>query len=184
MVFGGRSAGRWSANSWSAATSSTASPGSAAPGAAPAVCVHDPQAAADLLPVRAAAPGRAVPRGGPHRDDRLPGGERPTGRRARDGRGEQDPRATEPAATAGGRGNRSWRPAAERPRSPQRLGSAHQAGLRSGSALLSSVRGRTQNHCLIERRQTEVIEKILRHCGRWEESPARGPPARAGPVAD
>jgi len=36
----------------------------------------------------------------------------------------------------------------------------------------------------IERRQTEVIEKILRHCGRWEESPARGPPARAGPVAD
>ncbi len=28
----------------------------------------------------------------------------------------------------------------------------------------------------IERRQTEVIEKILRHCGRWEESSARGPP--------
>ena len=24
---------------------------------------------------------------------------------------------------------------------------------------------------------TEVIEKILRHCGMWEESPARGPPA-------
>jgi len=28
----------------------------------------------------------------------------------------------------------------------------------------------------IERHQTEVIEKILRHCGLWEESPARGPP--------
>ena len=29
----------------------------------------------------------------------------------------------------------------------------------------------------IERRQTEVMEKILRHCGLWEESPARSPPA-------
>ena len=29
----------------------------------------------------------------------------------------------------------------------------------------------------IERHQTEVIEKILRHCGLWEESSARGPPA-------
>jgi hypothetical protein len=29
----------------------------------------------------------------------------------------------------------------------------------------------------IERRQTEVIEKILRHCGLWKESPARGPPS-------
>jgi hypothetical protein len=28
---------------------------------------------------------------------------------------------------------------------------------------------------LIERRQTEVIEKILRHCGLWEERSARGP---------
>jgi hypothetical protein len=28
----------------------------------------------------------------------------------------------------------------------------------------------------IERQQTEVIEKILRHCGLWEESSARGPP--------
>jgi hypothetical protein len=36
----------------------------------------------------------------------------------------------------------------------------------------------------IERHQTEVIEKILRHCGLWEESPARGPPPRAGPVGD
>ena len=25
----------------------------------------------------------------------------------------------------------------------------------------------------IERRQTEVIEKILRHCGLWEEAAAR-----------
>jgi len=30
---------------------------------------------------------------------------------------------------------------------------------------------------IIERRQTEVIEKILRHCGLWKESPARGPPS-------
>ena len=29
----------------------------------------------------------------------------------------------------------------------------------------------------IERHQTEVIEKILRHCGLWEERSARGPPA-------
>jgi hypothetical protein len=29
----------------------------------------------------------------------------------------------------------------------------------------------------IQRHQTEVIEKILRHCGLWEQSPARGPPA-------
>jgi hypothetical protein len=29
----------------------------------------------------------------------------------------------------------------------------------------------------IEPRQTEVIEKILRHYGLWEESSARGPPA-------
>ncbi|MBI2925858.1 MAG: hypothetical protein HYY24_09165 [Verrucomicrobia bacterium] len=28
----------------------------------------------------------------------------------------------------------------------------------------------------IERHQTEVIEKILRHCGRWEENSARAPP--------
>jgi len=29
---------------------------------------------------------------------------------------------------------------------------------------------------LIERHQTEVIERILLHCGLWEASPARGPP--------
>ena len=28
----------------------------------------------------------------------------------------------------------------------------------------------------IERHQTEVIEKILRHCGLWEEEDAREPP--------
>ena len=28
----------------------------------------------------------------------------------------------------------------------------------------------------IERHQTDVIEEILRHCGLWEESPARGLP--------
>ena len=31
----------------------------------------------------------------------------------------------------------------------------------------------------IERGQTEVIEKILRHCGLWEEGAARGPPVMA-----
>jgi hypothetical protein len=34
----------------------------------------------------------------------------------------------------------------------------------------------------IERHQTEVIEKILRHCGLWEESAARGPPAAPEPA--
>jgi hypothetical protein len=29
----------------------------------------------------------------------------------------------------------------------------------------------------IKRHQTEVIEKILRHCGLWEEATARGSPA-------
>jgi hypothetical protein len=31
----------------------------------------------------------------------------------------------------------------------------------------------------IERRQADVIEKILRHCRLWEESSARAPPAAA-----
>jgi hypothetical protein len=31
----------------------------------------------------------------------------------------------------------------------------------------------------IERRQSEVIEKILRHCGLWDEMPVRAPPAGA-----
>jgi hypothetical protein len=35
---------------------------------------------------------------------------------------------------------------------------------------------------VIQRRQSEVIEKILRHCGLWEESPARGPPAAPEPA--
>jgi hypothetical protein len=34
----------------------------------------------------------------------------------------------------------------------------------------------------IERRQTEVMEKILRYCGLWEESPARSPPAAESAV--
>jgi len=34
----------------------------------------------------------------------------------------------------------------------------------------------------IERRQTEVVEKILRHCGLWEEAPARDPPPVSEPV--
>jgi hypothetical protein len=31
----------------------------------------------------------------------------------------------------------------------------------------------------IERHQPEVIEKILRHCGLWDEPAARAPPATA-----
>ena len=36
----------------------------------------------------------------------------------------------------------------------------------------------------IERHQTDVIEKILRHCGLWEEATARAPPRRQVPVGD
>ena len=34
----------------------------------------------------------------------------------------------------------------------------------------------------IERDQTEVIEKILRHCGLWEQAPARAPPSETAAV--
>ena len=34
----------------------------------------------------------------------------------------------------------------------------------------------------IERRQTDVIEKILRHCGLWEEEAARAPPMQEAVV--
>jgi hypothetical protein len=34
----------------------------------------------------------------------------------------------------------------------------------------------------IERRQTQVVEKILRHCGLWEEAPARDPPSVPEPA--
>jgi hypothetical protein len=37
---------------------------------------------------------------------------------------------------------------------------------------------------LIERHQTEVIEKILRHCALRDENPARGPPVPELPVED
>ena len=35
----------------------------------------------------------------------------------------------------------------------------------------------------IEPHQTEVIEKILRHCRLWEEGPARAPPSAKISVA-
>ena len=35
----------------------------------------------------------------------------------------------------------------------------------------------------IDRHQREVIEKILRHCGLWEEAPARAPPSGHETVA-
>jgi|GEM_PF-3294075 len=34
----------------------------------------------------------------------------------------------------------------------------------------------------IERRQTEVVEKILRHCGLWEEALDRDPPSVPEPA--
>ncbi|MBM3884010.1 MAG: hypothetical protein FJ387_30620 [Verrucomicrobia bacterium] len=36
----------------------------------------------------------------------------------------------------------------------------------------------------IERHQNEVIEKILRHCGLWEDQAARAPPSPAVAVED
>ena len=44
----------------------------------------------------------------------------------------------------------------------------------------------------IERHQSDVIEKILRHCGLWKETPTRAPPMElppspqqpAGPILD
>ena len=94
---------------------------------------------------------------------------------------QQEPWSTSPSAiTRGG---------------DQRLSSptAHGAGgaPRLGSALIKQVYESDPLSCpkcgsqmkiiaFIERRQTEVIEKILRHCrlcGLWEESPARAPPA-------
>ena len=36
----------------------------------------------------------------------------------------------------------------------------------------------------LERHQTDVIEKILRHCGLWDERSARTPPSAKISVAD
>ena len=36
----------------------------------------------------------------------------------------------------------------------------------------------------IQRDQGEVIEKILKHCGLWEEAPARAPPPVPEPVVE
>ncbi len=35
----------------------------------------------------------------------------------------------------------------------------------------------------IERHQSEVIEKILRHCGLWEDTSTRAPPSAQETVA-
>ena len=51
-------------------------------------------------------------------------------------------------ARASQRGGRHPRPLPLGTRGPPRLGGADQAGVRSGSALLSSMRGRAQNHRL------------------------------------
>jgi hypothetical protein len=74
-------------------------------------------------------------------------------------------------------------------------GGAHQAGVRSGPHLLSQVWHDDAPHRLhlpaarqVERHQTDVtrlrrgcrgrqVEKILRHCGLWDEPSARAPPS-------
>jgi hypothetical protein len=62
---------------------------------------------------------------------------------------EQDAGPAGATTTGGGGGrNRDPRPLAHGAGGPQRLGRAHQAGVRGGSALLSSMRGRAQNHRL------------------------------------
>ena len=89
---------------------------------------------------------------------------------------EQAPRAKSQTAAGGGPGD---------PAAPVRSPTAREA--RKGwAALLKQVYEADPLCCpkcgsemkiiaFIERRQTEVIEKILRHCGLWKESPARGP---------
>ncbi|NLX99208.1 MAG: hypothetical protein GXY83_23980 [Rhodopirellula sp.] len=44
--------------------------------------------------------------------------------------------------------------------------------------------GRMKVIAFVEPPQQEVIEKILRHCGLWDPSPPRGPPAGEGSVHD
>jgi len=72
----------------------------------------------------------------------------------------------------------------------QRLGGADQTGVRVGPNSLSQVWRGDENHRLhlpagrqVERHQTEVIQKILRHCGLWEEQAARAPPLAKVSVA-
>ncbi len=59
-----------------------------------------------------------------------------------------NPRATGPTATRGGGRNGDSRPLPLGARGSQRVGGAPQTGLRRKSALLSSMRGRAQNHRL------------------------------------
>ena len=44
---------------------------------------------------------------------------------------------------------------------------------------MSGMRGQIAIVAIIEPPQTDVIEKILRHCGLWRSSAARAPPANA-----
>ena len=92
------------------------------------------------------------------------------------------------------RGRRAQRPAPARAGAgiPARSPTAREA--RKGwAALIKQVYESDPICCLkcgsemkiiafIERHQTEVIEKILRHCGLWEEPSARAPPAAQIPV--
>jgi hypothetical protein len=56
----------------------------------------------------------------------------------------------------------------------------------------SPVQGTVFSYRFIERHQSDVIEKILRHCGLWKETPTRAPPMElppspqqpAGPILD
>ena len=92
-------------------------------------------------------------------------------------------RAQRPPTAAAGIGH--CRPLRHGSRSPPRLGRADPAGIESGSALLPQVRLRDEDLSrrgyerrritFIERRQSAVIEKILRHWGLWEEGAGAKP---------
>jgi hypothetical protein len=83
-------------------------------------------------------------------------------------------------------------PAAARSELPARAPAAR-AARKSRAALIKQVYESDPLLCprcgstmriiaFIERHQTEVMEKILRHCGLGEESPARSPPAAESAV--
>ena len=81
-------------------------------------------------------------------------------------------------------GNRRRVPERGFPPARPRHGRPAKGGRRSSSRCTNRIRiccprcgAEIKIIAFIERHQTEVIEKILRHCGLWEESPARAPPS-------
>ena len=100
------------------------------------------------------------------------------------GRGTSGVRRTNPGqrssagvmATAAQRWGRHSGPLAHGARGAERPRGAHHAGSRSESAAVCRSGVELKIIAFIERHQTEVVEKTLRHCGLWEEQPPRGPP--------